>query len=140
MIKDVFPDSFGLDSISDDSLIELEDFVNHRTKILEEKLGVLIFEIKRGLKLKDDAQLSLDNEKSRIEDKIHELSAKSNYDFNKLKEKDSLQEKIFGLNKEKREREIEHWKSNIILMRNFLEVWDEYGQARAKGRVLKDVR
>lgn len=140
MINNIFPDEFDLDSLSESKFMSLKDFIHHRTKILEDKLGVLLFEMKEGLKLKDKIQSDLNDEIFKVGEKIHDLSSKANYNFSKLKEKGLFEEKIFELNREKREREIESWRNNVSIMRDFLEVWDEYEQARAKGRVLNNDR
>ena len=135
-----FPDMIGLDAFSKDSSgMSLEDFIHHRTKILGTKLEVLISEMNDRLRLKNKTQLDLDSDKDNLEEVINKISVAAGYGLRDHKDKISLSQKMFELNREKRNQDTACWVDTVRVMRDFLDTWDDHEQAKAKSRLLKNV-
>lgn len=117
--------------------MSLEEFIYNRTKILKEKLKILLAEMNERLRLKNKAQLDLNHDKSKLEEVMHKIAVQIDQGLRDYKDKDSIYQKILELNKEKRREDREYWLDNMKILRDFLETWDSYEQARAKGRLLR---
>lgn len=135
----LFPNILEVDFSSENSGMSLEDFIHHRTKILKTKLEVLIGEMNERLNLKRKNLSDLDSDKSNLEEMIQKIAIQANYGLVDGKNKTSLSQKMFELNKEKREENKACWSDTVKVMRDFLDTWDAHEQAKAKSRLLKNV-
>ena len=122
--------------IKDESL---DNFISHRSNILNSKLEILLKEIQARLAVKNRNTISVGNDIEKVKDIMHELSPKAFY-INNSTEKDEfhkLKHTSLELEKEKRDQEVSCWNDVVPVMRDLLNTWEAHQQSSARAQLLK---
>ena len=123
----------------EDGIEVLDDLIHLKSRILSRKLDILASEMMWRLNISSRKFASLADDKSRLEDMIGRLDRAASYHLRDHKEKGSLYQQLFKAESEKRAESAECWRDIAMVMRDFLIVWEEHEQTRARAMFLKNV-
>ncbi len=121
---------------ADDSF--LDDFVHQKTKLLRTKLEVLAAEVLLRLDVSNRNQQGLDCDRETVRVMLEKLDRQTRYHLREQRDKDVLYRQMFELQQAKRDESVECWKDIVMVMRDFLYIWDAHEQAKSRGRFLQD--
>jgi hypothetical protein len=121
---------------SDDSL---DDLIHQKSAILGRKLDILAAEIWWRLHISARNLAALADDKALLQDMLNRLDLAANYHRREHQEKGILYRKLFDLETEQRTERVECWRDVVMVMRDFLEVWEAHEQARARAMFIQNV-
>ena len=110
----------------------LDLLLNLKSRILRSKLEVLASEIYTRLNLADRNLGRINEEKARVQEMIIKFTRLANYHLREHKDQNLLYQHLFDLETQRRSEDVECWRDIVMVMRDFLEVWDAHEQAKAK--------
>lgn len=116
-----------------------ESFVHARTRILTTKLEVLASEIRERLHIRVNNLERIDADKERITAFLWTVDRQANYLMRQRKEKAPFYDQLFKLAQERRMQDAECWRDVVLVMRDFLYVWEAHELAKAKAIFLDHV-
>ena len=106
----------------------LENLINQPRRILKTKLEVFASLIYGRLKIRKDNLKQLRAEESHIEAQFnHWIGGERISD---------LEKRLLVISKESREQNVDCWKDVVLVMRDFLNVWDNFEEAKAEAILL----
>ena len=70
---------------------------------------------------------------------LQTISVGVNYHLREHREKGTFYQKVFDLERERRDQDTDCWRDIVLVLRDFLTFWDEYERAKARGAFLQDV-
>src|SRR6266404_7423590 len=118
----------------------LDLLLNLKSRILRSKLEVLASEIYTRLNLADRNLGRINDEKARVQEMIIKFTRLANYHLREHKDQNLLYQHIFDLETQRRSEDVECWRDIVMVMRDFLEVWDAHEQAKARAIFLNHAR
>lgn len=110
--------------------------ISGRSRILASKLEVFASEIWSRLDIRRKHKDSIYKEQEKSRTLLDKLVRLVQYGFAHPTEKENLERQIFTLNQEARREDLDAWKDLVFVMRDFLNVWEAYEQAKVRGRFL----
>lgn len=124
-----------LSSPADDSF--LEDLVHQKATIQRTKLEVLTAEILVRLNILSRHLRSVDDDKAKVAVMLERIDRLANYHFREHREKSVLYQQLFDLGQQRRQAEVECWRDVVMVMRDFLMIWETHQQAQARAIFLE---
>ena len=117
----------------------LDDLLHLKSKVLSTKLEVLAFEVlwRFGIRAKNLDRL--DGDQSLVQAMLEKLDRAANYHFREHREKGTLYQTFFSLQEQKRQQDTECWRDVVMVMRDFLYVWEAHEQMQARAIFLENV-
>lgn len=117
----------------------LDDLLHIKSKILGTKLEVLGFEILWRFGIRAHNLNRLDEDQSLIQTMLEKLDQAATYHFREHKEKGTLYQALFSVREQKRQQDTECWRDVVMVMRDFLYVWETHEQMQARAIFLENV-
>jgi hypothetical protein len=114
------------------STTALDQLLGVKSRILRTKLDVLAAEIGERLRLRSRNLIRIDADKERIGGVMDRISRLADYRLRDHREKSELYEELFNLENERRSQDVECWRDIVMVMRDFLAVWEAHEQAKAR--------
>jgi len=118
----------------------LDLLLNFKSRILRSKLEVLASEIYTRLNLADRNLGRINDEKARVQEIVTKFTRLANYGRREHKDQNVLYQQIFDLETQRRSEDIECWRDIVMVMRDFLEVWEAHEQAKARAIFLNHAK
>jgi hypothetical protein len=110
----------------------LDQLLGVKSRILRTKLEVLSFEMGERLRLWNRNLGRIDADKERLTGVMERISRLAEYHFRDHREKSELYEELFNLETERRSQDVECWRDVVMVMKDFLAVWEAHEQAKAR--------
>jgi hypothetical protein len=123
----------------ENSVSALDNFIHGKTRILNTKLEVLASEIRERWLIRVTNLERINDEKVRVLEMISDLSRRANYMLRQHREKAPFYQQWFDLERERRSEDVECWRDVVMVMRDFLVVWEAHEQAKTKAIFLDHV-
>jgi hypothetical protein len=122
---------------SNDSL--LDNLLHQKSRIFSSKLEVLAaaLVVRVGL-LKENLSL-IDDDKTRAEAMLAKIDHQALYHFREHRDKNILYQMLFALEAERRSQAVECWRDVVMVLRDFLGVWEAHEQSQARAIFLEHV-
>jgi len=117
---------------TDGSKTALDQLLGVKSRVLRTKLEVLSSEMAERLRIWDRNLERIDADKERVTVVMERISRLAEYRLRDHREKSELYEEIFGLETERRSQDVECWRDIVMVMRDFLAVWEAHEQAKAR--------
>ena len=117
----------------------LNSLLHSKGKVLKTKLEVLAAEILQRLNLRDVNVTRIGHDQTMLGDIVNALTRQANYQQREHREKLPLYSKQFDLEKERRAQDVECWRDIVMVMRDFLGVWESHEHARSRAIFLNHV-
>ena len=117
----------------------LDNLLHSKGKILKTKLEVLAAEILQRLNLRDINVTRIGHDQTMLGDIVNALTRQANYQQREHREKVPLYAKQFDLENERRAQDVECWRDVVMVMRDFLGIWEAHEQARSRAIFLNHV-
>src|SRR5216117_1096474 len=117
----------------------LDDLLHLKSKVLSTKLEVLAFELlwRFGIRAKNLDRL--DGDQNLVQAMLEKLDRAAIYHFREHREKGTLYQTFFSLQEQKRQQDTECWRDVVMVMRDFLYVWEAHEQMQARAIFLENV-
>ena len=109
------------------------------TRILKTKLEAIASSVQERLKIRKLNGQRIADDKCRLSEMLQSISVGANYHLRDHREKGTLYQKMFELERERRDQDTDCWKDIVLVLRDFLTFWDEYERAKARGAFLENV-
>ena len=106
---------------------------------MKTKLEVLAAEILQRLNIRDVNVTRIGHDQNLLKQIVQFLSVQANYQQRQPKEKNPFYEKEFDLEKERRAQDVECWRDVVLVMRDFLTIWEAHEQARSRAIFINHV-
>jgi hypothetical protein len=115
----------------------LGDLIGGKTRILNTKLEVLALEISERLRIRtlNIERLNADQYSATL--MLAKLSAHAQYHLRDHSDKRVFYDVLFGLERQRREEDVECWRDIVNVMRDLLMVWEAHEQAKVKAIFLQ---
>ena len=110
----------------------LEEMINSTSRILNKKLEILSAEIWWRLHLASKNMSDLDADKSCVQYMLNKLDRAAIYHLREHQEKGIFYRKLFDIETEKRSEQVECWRDVIMVMKDFLFVWEAHEKAQSR--------
>jgi hypothetical protein len=117
----------------------LEGLIHGKSDMLAKKLDILASEIKWRLYLASGNLKRLDEDQEKLTSMIERLDRDANYQMRDHQEKAPLYRQLFAIQGEKRSQPIECWRDVIMVMRDFLGVWEAHQLAQNRATFIENV-
>jgi DNA-binding protein H-NS len=117
----------------------LDDLIHSNTRILRTKVEMIAAAAQERLKIRRDNIARIADDREKLAEMMHKISIAANYHLRDHKEKDRLYQRAFDLAREHRDQDTECWRDIVLVLRDFLNFWDEYERAKARGEFLQNV-
>lgn len=117
----------------------LEQLIHGKSDILGRKLDILAAEIWWRLSIGTQNLKHLADDQERVSDMLGRLDRDANYRLRDHQEKGVLYRRLFEIESEKRSEHVECWRDIVMVMRDFLEVWEAHEQSRQRSMFLENV-
>jgi len=111
----------------------LDDFVFLRGKILKSKLEILASEITDRFQIRKRNRNLMEKDEEKVWKLLHPYHIPSHRDST------SLYERVFDLKRESRDEDVKCWSDVVMVMRDFLNTWEAFEQARARSDLIRHV-
>ena len=109
--------------------------IQGRIRIVHSKLEVMAAEINERLRIRKEILHRVDSDKN----VVHKLMRQMAYRGAEQRDELGLHGKILDLQEEERKEDVESWRDIVMVMRDFLLVWEEYEKAKNRGSFLSHV-
>ena len=117
----------------------LDQLLNSKSRILKTKLEVLTAEVLQRLNIRDVNITRIGHDQNLLSEITQVLSRQANYGQREHKEKTPLYGKGFDLERERRAQDAECWRDIVMVMRDFLNIWEAHEQAKSRAIFLNHV-
>ncbi len=117
----------------------LEDLLHSKGRVLKTKLEVLTAEILQRLNLREVNFTRIRQDQSSLQEILHGLTRQANYHQREHREKVPLYQRQLELEKELRSQDVDCWKDVVLVMRDFLTIWEAHEQARSRAIFMNHV-
>lgn len=117
----------------------LEELLHSKGRILKTKLEVLTAEILQRLNLREVNLTRIRQDQSSLQDLLNGLNRQANYHQREHREKAPLYQRRLELEKELRSQDVDCWKDIVLVMRDFLAIWEAHEQARSRAIFINHV-
>jgi len=117
----------------------LDDLIHVNTRILKTKLEAMVATVQERLKIRRQNLGRIAEDKNTLSEMLQKLSVGASYHLREHREKGPFYQKLFELERERRDHDTECWRDIVLVLRDMLTFWDEYERAKARGVFLQDV-
>ena len=117
----------------------LDQLVHQKSGVLNKKLEILAAEIWWRLNISARNLVSVDRDKALIREMLTRLDVAARYQMREHQDKGIFYRKLFELETEARSEQVECWRDVVMVMRDFLTVWEAHEQARARAMFIENV-
>ena len=117
----------------------LDQFLHSKGKILKTKLEVLAAEVLQRLNIRDVNIARIGHDQTLLSEITQVLSRQANYGQREHKDKTPMYAKGFDLERERRTQDAECWRDIVMVMRDFLNIWESHEQAQSRAIFLNHV-
>lgn len=117
----------------------LDDLIHVNTRILRTKVEAIAATVQERLKIRRQNVERIAEDRAKLAEIVQQISVAANYHLRDHKEKDRLYQRAFDLNRERRDQDSDCWRDIVLVLRDFLTIWDEYERAKARGVFLENV-
>jgi hypothetical protein len=117
----------------------LDDLIHTNTRVLKTKLEAITLTVQERLKIRRQNVQRIGDDKDKVSEMLQKISVGANYHLREHREKNTFYQKMFDLERERRDQDTDCWKDIVLVMRDFLTFWDEYERAKARGAFLENV-
>jgi hypothetical protein len=118
----------------------LDDLIHSNTRILRTNVEAVASAIGERLKIRRDNIGRIADDKDKLSEMLQKISVGANYHLRDHREKGPFYQRMFDLERERRDQDTDCWRDIVLVLRDFLTFWDEYERAKARGAFLEDVR
>lgn len=125
-----------LDSLAQSAESSLEEMLHQRTKVLEDKMAILTFEMLLRLVIRKQNFDRIENDRLQVVALLSSLDEKARYGARDHREKGLFYQALLNLESERRREDVEAWRGVVDVMRDWIVAWEGTEQARARGRFL----
>jgi hypothetical protein len=116
----------------------LTELLHTNTRVLKTKLEAITSSVQERLRIRRQNVQRIADDKSKLSEMLQSISVAANYHLREHREKSTFYQKIFELERERRDQDTDCWKDIVLVLRDFLTFWDEYERAKARGAFLED--
>lgn len=117
----------------------LDDLIHSNTRILRAKVDAVASAIGERLKIRRENIGRIADDKDKLSEMLQKISVAANYHLRDHREKGTFYQKMFDLERERRDQDTDCWRDIVLVLRDFLTFWDDYERAKARGAFLQDV-
>lgn len=117
----------------------LDQLFHSKGRILKTKLEVLAAEVLQRLSIRDVNVARIGHDQALLSEITQALSRQANYGQRQHKEKTPIYEKGLDLERERRAQDADCWRDIVMVMRDFLNIWEAHEQARSRAIFLNHV-
>jgi hypothetical protein len=118
----------------------LTDLLHTNTRVLKTKLEAIALSVQERLNIRRQNLGRIADDKDKLSEMLQKITVATNYHLREHREKGTFYQKMFELERERRDQDTDCWKDIVLVLRDFLTFWDEYERAKARGAFLEDVR
>ena len=119
--------------------LDINDLFDSKGRILHTKLEVLASEIFERFRIRVQNLASIGQDENKLYLLLEKLDKQARYHSREHIEKRVFYELLFKINQEKRQQDVECWRDVVMVMRDFLYVWDAHEQMRSRAIFLNHV-
>jgi hypothetical protein len=117
----------------------LDDLLHSKSRILRTKLEVLASEIHTRLNMWDRNLDRIDTDKQTVDELLGQCTRLARYHLRQQQDVSRLQESVLRLESQRREEDVQCWRDVVMVMRDFLEIWEAHEQARNRSIFINHV-
>ncbi len=133
-----FQESLPLSAVIAAEADALSELFETETRIVRTKLEILAGEIHGRLHIHANNLHRIDRDKEFAQDMLNRLDHAARYHLREHSEKSFLYRALFTLEQERRTQDVECWRDVVMVMRDFLEIFEANERIKAKGRLFSD--
>jgi hypothetical protein len=119
--------------------LALDNLLHSKSRILRTKLEVLAAEVHARLTMWDRNLSRIDGEKQGVEQLLDQFTGLARYHLRDQKDLARLRESGSRLESERREEDVQCWRDVVMVMRDFLEIWEAHEQAKNRSIFINHV-
>jgi hypothetical protein len=116
----------------------LSELFETETRIVRGKLEVLAAEIHGRIVIHANNVNRIDRDQEVARETLERLDRLARYHFREHSEKGIFYRTLFALEQERRTQDVECWRDIVLVMRDFILVWETHERIKAKGRLFAD--
>lgn len=117
----------------------LEDLLHQKSGILTKKLDILAAEMRWRLHTTARNLAGLEQDTTRLQDMLTSLDTATHYHLREHRDKAPVYQQLFEVENRKRAENVECWRDLVMVMRDFLAVWEAHEQSRSRAIFLNHV-
>jgi hypothetical protein len=122
---------------ADDSL--LDDLLHQKSRIFASKLEVLSVAMIVRLEILRENVARIATDKERAGVMLAQMDQQARYHFREHRDKNILYQTLFSLEEQHRSQAVECWRDIVMVLRDFLGVWEAHEQSQARAIFLENV-
>jgi len=113
-----------------DASASLDHLLQGKSRLLRTKLEVLAAELCTRLAIWDRNLARIGNEKGNVEALLEQCTRLARYHLRDQKDVGRLRDSAAQLETQRREQDVQCWRDVVLVMRDFLDVWEVHEQAK----------
>jgi len=117
----------------------LDNLIHQKARIFSRKLDILAAEIWWRFHVACQNLASLEDDRTRVGEMLKALDHAALYHLREHREKEGLYRRMFEIETEKRSQKVECWRDVVMVMRDFLYIWEAHEHARSRAIFLQHV-
>jgi hypothetical protein len=117
----------------------LDSLLYSKSRILRSKLEVLASEIYARLTLWDRNLIRISSDKENVEKLLDQFTRLARYHLRDPRDVTRLQDSTLRLEAQRRDEDVQCWRDVVMVMRDFLEVWEAHEQAKNRSIFINHV-
>lgn len=117
----------------------VDTLLHQKSHIFAKKLDVLAAAMLVRTSLMRENLFLIEAQRARLEDMLLTLDRHARYHMREQREKTVVYQALFALDAERRSQAVECWRDVVLVIRDFLEVWEAHQQSQARARFLEHV-
>ena len=116
----------------------LEDLIHKKSHIAASKLEVLAAALIVRVDILKENLIAIDQDREKAEAMLAKISHEVLFCRREQRDKNVFYQSLFALEKERRSQASECWRDIVMVIRDFLGVWEAHQQAQARAIFLDD--
>ena len=117
----------------------LDDLLHQKSRIYASKLEVLAAAMVVRVDLLRENLSRIDNDKENATVMLTKVDSQARYHLREHKDKNIFYQTLFRLEEERRSQAVECWRDVVMVLRDFLYVWEAHEQSQARAIFLEHV-
>ena len=117
----------------------LDDLLHQKSRICASKLEVLAAVMVVRVELLRETAARIDSDVESVKAMLLEMDGQARYHLREHRDKNVLYQTLFNLHAEHRTQATECWRDVVMVLRDFLGVWEAHEQSRSRALFLEDV-
>lgn len=110
----------------------IDDLIHQKSVILRTKLEVLTAEVLVRLNILGRNLGSLDEQRERVSEMLNRIDTQARYHLREHRDKGEFYRQLFAIDVERRQQEVECWRDVVMVMQDFLTIWETHQQTQAR--------